>query len=75
MFFFTPRTILAHAIWLSDNDRALVAERGAHIAYNPSNNLILSSGVFGWIAAKVVGINVGIGTDGPASNNDLDMIR
>ena len=53
--FLTPKTILAHAVWLSDRDRELIREGGSHLAHNPSSNLKLASGFFDWAAAEDAG--------------------
>lgn len=63
-----------HCIWLEDEEIELLARRGVGIIHCPESNMKLASGagdVRGWLAA---GIKVGLGTDGAASNNDLDMI-
>ncbi len=69
-----PGTVLAHSIYLSDEDIARIAEGGAGIAHNPQSNMKLGVARAAPVAAALeAGIPVGIGTDGPASNNDLDM--
>lgn len=57
------RSVLAHGIWLDDEDRALLASTGAHIAHCPTSNLFLGSGLFDWRAAVASGHRVSIGTD------------
>ncbi|KAF0813662.1 5-methylthioadenosine/S-adenosylhomocysteine deaminase [Andreprevotia sp. IGB-42] len=65
--------VAAHMVHMSDAEIGLVARRGAHISHNPASNLKLASG-FARVADQLAaGINVGIGTDGAASNNKLDM--
>ncbi len=59
----TPRTILAHGIWLGGEDRALIAERRAVIAHCPTANLFLESGAFDAHAAAAAGIAVALGSD------------
>ncbi len=72
----TPRTLLAHGVWLDDDELALVGERGATIVTNPVSNLKLAVGrVFPYGAARGYGIPVGLGTDGASSNNSLDMFQ
>lgn len=72
----TPRTVLAHGVWMSDADLELVAERGAVVVTNPVSNLKLAvGGVFPFARARARGIPVGIGTDGAASNNGLDLLQ
>lgn len=72
----TPRTLLAHGVWLDDDELALVAERGATIVTNPVSNLKLAvGGVFPYAKARAHGIPVGLGTDGAASNNSLDLFQ
>ena len=73
--FLKPGTLGAHGVWLSDADLALLAKRGVGLSHNPESNMKLASGaapVTKWLAA---GIRSGIGTDGAASNNDLDMFE
>jgi 5-methylthioadenosine/S-adenosylhomocysteine deaminase len=71
-----PRTLLAHGVWLDDDELALVAERGATIVTNPVSNLKLAvGGVFRYRAARERGIPVGLGTDGASSNNSLDLLQ
>lgn len=70
-----PRTLLAHGVWLDETELALIAERGATVVSNPVANLKLAvGGVFPYPAARSAGVQVGIGTDGPASNNSLDLL-
>jgi len=72
----TPRTLLAHGVWLDDRELALVGERGATIVTNPVSNLKLAvGGVFPYAKARDHGIRVGLGTDGAASNNSLDLLQ
>jgi 5-methylthioadenosine/S-adenosylhomocysteine deaminase len=71
-----PRTLLAHGVWLDDDELAVVAERGATIVTNPVSNLKLAvGGVFRYRAARERGIPVGLGTDGASSNNSLDLLQ
>jgi 5-methylthioadenosine/S-adenosylhomocysteine deaminase len=72
----TQRTLLAHGVWLDDNEMALVGERGATVVTNPVSNLKLAvGGVFPYAKARDHGIPVGLGTDGAASNNGLDLFQ
>ena len=72
----TPRTILAHGVWLDDDELELVGERGATIVTNPVSNLKLAvGGVFPYSKARGHGIPVGLGTDGASSNNSLDLFQ
>ena len=57
------RAVLAHGIWLDDTDRALLHNTGAQIAFCPSSNLFLGSGLFGWQAARDAGVAVSLGSD------------
>jgi 5-methylthioadenosine/S-adenosylhomocysteine deaminase len=69
------RTVLAHGVWLDDAELALVAERGATVVTNPASNMKLATGrAFPYPAARDAGVRVGLGTDGPASNNSLDLL-
>jgi 5-methylthioadenosine/S-adenosylhomocysteine deaminase len=70
----TPRTVLAHGVWLDEEELELIAARGAVIVTNPVANLKLGVGrVFPYLRARTAGIQVGLGTDGPGSNNSLDL--
>ncbi len=68
------RSVLAHGIWLDDEDRAALRDSGAQIAHSPSSNLFLGSGLFGWRAAEEAGAAVSLASDvgGGAS---LSMLR
>ncbi|MBP6903432.1 MAG: guanine deaminase [Burkholderiaceae bacterium] len=57
------RAVLAHGIWLDDADRARLAEAGAQIAFCPSSNLFLGSGLFGWAQARAAGVAVSLASD------------
>ena len=72
----SERTVLAHGVWLDDAELALIAERGATIVTNPASNMKLDTGrAFPYAAARAAGVPVGIGTDGAASNNSLDLFQ
>ena len=72
----TPRTLLAHGVWLDDSELSLVGERGATVVTNPVSNLKLAvGGVFPYPKARDHRIPVGLGTDGAASNNALDLFQ
>lgn len=57
------RSLMAHGIWLDDEDRARMAACGASVACCPSSNLFLGSGVFDWPAARGAGVAVSLATD------------
>jgi len=57
------RAVLAHGIWLDAQDRALLRDSGAHIAFCPTSNLFLGSGLFDWQAAVQAGHGVSMATD------------
>ena len=66
--------IAAHAIWLTDHDIEILAERGVSIIYNPISNLKLTSGDdFAYSKLKNAGIPICLGTDGVASNNSYNL--
>ena len=58
-----PRAVLAHGIWLDDEDKKVVAASGAQVAFCPSSNLFLGSGLFDWPAAQQAGIQVSAASD------------
>jgi 5-methylthioadenosine/S-adenosylhomocysteine deaminase len=68
-----PGLIAVHAVHLAEDEIALLAEHGCHVAHCPSSNLKLASGIAPVSQLKRHGINVGLGTDGAASNNRLDI--
>jgi len=57
------RSVLAHGIWLDDADRTLLHDSGAQIAFCPSSNLFLGSGLFGWAQAAAAGVAVSLASD------------
>ena len=67
-----PHTCIAHAIHLSDDERALLASRGAHICTCPSSNLKLASGICSLPELIAAGVSCAIGADGAPCNNNLD---
>ena len=72
---FDGPTIAAHCVWVDENDRDILAEHDVDVAHNPVSNMILASGVCPVPALRRLGINVGIGVDGPASNDRQDMLE
>ena len=70
----SPRLIAAHMVHLTDEEIALCAQRGVAIAHNPTSNMKLASGIAPVQKLLDAGVTVGIGTDGAASNNKLDML-
>jgi 5-methylthioadenosine/S-adenosylhomocysteine deaminase len=67
-----PDFIAVHAVHLIDAELDLLAEHGCHVAHCPTSNLKLASGIAPMAGLLEHGVNVGLGTDGPASNNRLD---
>ena len=68
-----PGTILAHGVHLTEDDIQLITELGGGVSLNPESNLKLGSGVPDVARLLASGMNLGLGTDGAASNNDLDL--
>lgn len=68
------RLIAVHAVHLNEDDIAMLADAGASVAHCPSSNLKLASGFAPVGKLLEAGINLGIGTDGAASNDKLDML-
>jgi 5-methylthioadenosine/S-adenosylhomocysteine deaminase len=72
---FESPTIAAHCVWVDANDRQLLADYGVGVAHNPVSNMILASGVCPVRELRDLGVSVGIGVDGPASNDRQDMLE
>ncbi|RLA86046.1 MAG: amidohydrolase [Deltaproteobacteria bacterium] len=74
--FLGPNVVCAHSVWLSEREMDLLAERGVKVVYNPVSNMKLSvGGVFPYKGLKERNVEVLLGTDGCASNNNLDMLQ
>lgn len=73
--FWGPRTLAAHGVWMTADDIAILARRKVGVAHNPESNMKLASGVAPVPAYLKAGVPLGLGTDGAASNNDLDMFE
>ena len=71
--FFDGPTIAAHMVWPTDAEITLLAERQVGVIHNPTSNMKIASGIAPVAAMLQAGVRVGLGTDGAASNNDLDM--
>jgi 5-methylthioadenosine/S-adenosylhomocysteine deaminase len=67
------KVIAAHCVYIDEDEMHILLRHGVGVAHNPTSNLKLASGVAPVTRMLALGLNVGIGTDGPASNNDLDM--
>ncbi len=72
---FEAKVIAAHCVHIDTGEMRTLLHAGAGVSHNPSSNLKLASGFAPVIKMLETGLNVGIGTDGPASNNDLDMFE
>lgn len=66
-------TIAAHCVWLADDELDIIAASGAKVAHDPESNMKLGAGISPLPAMLDRGIDVGLGTDGCASNNNLDL--
>jgi 5-methylthioadenosine/S-adenosylhomocysteine deaminase len=69
------KLLAAHCVHVDEGEMRTLKNAGAGVAHNPTSNLKLASGVAPIPKMLALGLNVGIGTDGPASNNDLDMFE
>jgi 5-methylthioadenosine/S-adenosylhomocysteine deaminase len=72
---FDAHVLAAHCVHVDVGEMRTMKNAGAGVSHNPSSNLKLGSGVAPVTTMLDVGLDVGIGTDGPASNNDLDMFE
>jgi 5-methylthioadenosine/S-adenosylhomocysteine deaminase len=73
--FWGPRTLAAHGVWVTPAEIRMLARRHVAVSHNPESNMKLSSGTAPVLAMQRAGVVVGLGTDGAASNNDLDMFE
>ena len=69
----SPRLIADHCVALDDSDMELLARRGVEVVHNPESNMKLASGIAPVPRLLELGVNIALGTDGCASNNDLDL--
>jgi 5-methylthioadenosine/S-adenosylhomocysteine deaminase len=72
---FEAKVIAAHCVHIDAGEMRTLLHYNAGVSHNPSSNLKLASGFAPVMKMLETGLNVGIGTDGPASNNDLDMFE
>ena len=72
---FDAKVLAAHCVHIDEGEMHTLLHNKAGVAHNPSSNLKLASGFAPVTKMMELGLNVGIGTDGPASNNDLDMFE
>ena len=72
---FEAKVIAAHCVHVDTGEIRTLLHAGAGVSHNPSSNLKLASGFAPVMKMLETGLKVGIGTDGPASNNDLDMFE
>ena len=68
-------TLLVHGVWLTPQEIDIVAQKGCGLVHCPESNMKLAAGIAPLPAFLQAGIPVGLGTDGCASNNDLDLLR
>jgi 5-methylthioadenosine/S-adenosylhomocysteine deaminase len=72
---FAGRAIAAHGVWLGDADIDLLAGLGVGVAHCPGSNGKIASGIAPVAAMRKAGVAVGVATDGPASNDNLDLLE
>jgi len=70
-----PDILAAHAVWLSEGEIKLIKERGVKLSHNPVSNMKLASGISPVTRLVEKGVCVSLGTDGAASNNNLDLFQ
>jgi len=71
--FWGPRTLAAHGVWVNDADIEILKKRNVAVSHNPESNMKLGSGAAPVTKYLAAGVTLGLGTDGAASNNQLDM--
>ena len=73
--FLGPNVVAAHCVWVDDREIELLKENGVTVVYNPTSNMKLGAGIFPYQRMKAGGLRITLGTDGCASNNNLDMLE
>jgi 5-methylthioadenosine/S-adenosylhomocysteine deaminase len=74
--FLGPNVVAAHCVWLDDNEISLLAKHNVKIAHTPTSNMKLAVGQkMRYPALHAAGVSISIGTDGCASNNNLNMLE
>jgi 5-methylthioadenosine/S-adenosylhomocysteine deaminase len=73
--FWGPRTVVNHGVWVDAADIKLLRSHQVSVSHNPESNMKLASGIAPVPEYLAAGVTVGLGTDGAASNNDLDMFE
>ena len=68
------RTLMAHCVWVEEADMDIIASRNAAVSHCPESNMKLASGIAPITGMLEAGITVSLGTDGCASNNNLDLL-
>jgi 5-methylthioadenosine/S-adenosylhomocysteine deaminase len=71
--FFEGPTIAAHVVWPTDDEIPILRDRKVGVIHNPTSNMKIASGISPVTKMLAAGVRVGLGTDGAASNNDLDL--
>ncbi len=71
--FFEGPTIAAHVVWPTEQEIPILVSRKVGVIHNPTSNMKIASGISPVADMLAAGVHVGLGTDGAASNNDLDM--
>ncbi|WP_293337784.1 amidohydrolase [Microcoleus sp. CAWBG58] len=73
--YLSPRTSLAHCVWLDDADIGILAATQSTVVHNPLSNLRLGSGIAPILKYRQAGVNVSFGCDGAASNDSQDLLE
>ncbi len=73
--FLGPNVVAAHCVWVDDPEIEMLKENGVTVVYNPTSNMKLGAGIFPYQRMKAAGLKITLGTDGCASNNNLDMLE
>ncbi len=73
--FWGPLTLAAHGVWVNDDDVRILQRHNVGVSHNPESNMKLASGTAPVRQYLEAGVALGLGTDGAASNNDLDMFE